>query len=118
MKGDFIKIIKFIYDLKITEGKKISPYESRLNPGVKSVTKIETREEEHNFLGTSENNEYDLHQIDLSNDEFITRVQVVQCAYISRLDITTNFGRKFTIGHDYPEYTIDPEITVPQNMIH
>ena len=43
------------------------------------------------------------HLIDLDDaGECIIRVRGLHSSIISKLEITTNFGRTFKIGHDYP----------------
>jgi hypothetical protein len=57
------------------EGKKISPYEARINPSTKPSYSSEIIEDEHIFYGAPDVSQLNSHLIDLSdNDEFITRV--------------------------------------------
>lgn len=61
----------------------------------------------------------DSHVLDLSNpDEFITRIRGVSNTYISKLEFTTNFGRKIAIGHHYPDFFKDNKIaSLPSHMV-
>lgn len=40
--------------------------------------------------------------------ECITRVRGVHGAFISKLEFITNFGRKYSVGHDYPRMETPP----------
>jgi hypothetical protein len=103
----------------MTDGKKISPYEAQKNPTWSRKEWVEDITETHKFLEPPVEFELESHVLDLSNpDEFITRIQGVHCTYISKLEFTTNFGRKIAIGHSLPDFYKDNNVVgLPQNMV-
>jgi hypothetical protein len=46
---------------------------------------------------------YTRHVIDLDEQgEFITKVSGLHTSFISKLEFSTNYGKTYTMGHDYP----------------
>jgi len=97
---------KITYTINVSENKKLCPFEARLNPEWRCKEWDEDRTETFNFYGFDPlTNKKDLtsHVINLdSSGEFLTRIRGIHKTYISKVEFTTNFGREYTIGHDYP----------------
>lgn len=49
--------------------------------------------------------------LDIAKGECITKVRGIYGAFISKLEFTTNFGKQYLVGHDYPKHPEDrPEL--------
>lgn len=116
---DVIRGISLTYAKRMTDGKKISPYEAHKNPDWKNKEWVENTTESHRFQLAPPDNELDTHIVDLTNpDEFITRVQGQGNTYISNLEFTTNFGRRVSVGHSLPDFFKDNNIvSLPRQMV-
>ena len=112
---DCIVQLKFTYAINVSEEKRLCPLDARLNPEWRCKEWEEERTELITFYGQSKDvielnvkEKYKHHLIHLDESgECITRVRGTHSSYISKLEISTNFGRNFVIGHDYP-LMLDP----------
>lgn len=109
MEIDCFVELKITFIVNVSEGKRLCPMEARLNPEWKCKEWDEPRSETYPFFGFDRSNtnpsELVTHIIplDVAKGECITSIKGVYCTFISKVEFTTNFGRKYTIGHDYPK---------------
>jgi len=106
---------KMTYVVLVSEDKKLCPMDARLNPDWRCKEWEETKTECFTFYGqnkeTIEKNAsglYNTHALLLDEaGECVTRVRGRHASFISKLEISTNFGRTLVVGHDYP-LAVDP----------
>eukprot|EP00347_Sterkiella_histriomuscorum_P019906 403339859 len=118
-----IKVIKgfsISYVKNVSEGKRLCPFEARLNPEWRCNEWYEDAIEENYFFGADklDKNKLETVSIDLQDQEFITKVTGVMNSYISRLDFVTNYGKKYSVGNDYPDFLKDVKVkNIPKSQI-
>lgn len=106
---------KLTYVITASEDKHLCPMDARLNPEWRCREWEETKTEVFTFYGQDkdklENNTkglYKAHTLLLDEaGECVTRVRGKHSSFISKLEISTNFGRTLVVGHDYP-LAVDP----------
>ncbi|CDW84468.1 UNKNOWN [Stylonychia lemnae] len=115
---EVIKGFKFTFVKNVKEDKKLCPFEARENPNWRCKEWYEDDEDEQIFYGVKNKSKLAQFKIDLGENEYITKVTGIMNTYISRLDLTTNFGKKYSVGHNYPDFLKDiGQKELPRNMI-
>ena len=112
---EFIVSFKLHFTVNVSEGTRVCPMVARLNPEWQCKEWDEQRTETYNFFGfdPEKATEEDIsnYRIDLDRSgESFTRVRGSHTGeYITKLDLVTNFGKEYIIGHD-SEHDFDLQI--------
>ena len=99
------EIVEFSMSFTVNEkeDKMLCPMEARLNPLWRCKEWEALITEKYEFYGSNHYITKKVHTftLDSKEGECITRVRGVKCnSVITLLEFTTNFGHKFTVGHD------------------